>query len=65
MRGIENQVKSGRDHDQTYSVYRRIQVLIRDAQSNARKLMLRQPVQEKIDEARAALDAIEPYYATA
>ena len=64
-RHLAKQVEAGRDHDQTFSIYRRIQVLIRDAQTNARKLMMKQPVQEKIDAANDALGALQPYYASA
>jgi hypothetical protein len=60
---LASELKAGRSHDGTFPVYRRIQSLIRSAQTNARKLFVQAPVQEKIDAARAILDQIEPFYA--
>ena len=60
---LASELTAGRNHDETFSIYRRIQSLVRSAQSNARKLYVKAPVQEKIDAARAILDQLEPFYA--
>jgi hypothetical protein len=59
---LSSELAAGRGHDETLPMFERMQSLIRDAREEARSLMILQPVQQKIDAARAALGVLEPYY---
>lgn len=55
-------LEAGEDLEKTTGVARRIGMLLRDAQTNGRKLMITQPESEAIEVAIAALEKISPYY---
>ena len=59
---ILRKLEAGEDLEKTMGVARRIGMLLRDAQTNGRKLMISQPESEAIEIAIAALDKISPYY---
>jgi hypothetical protein len=59
---LSNELAQGRGHDETLPIYERMGMLIRDAREESRSLMLTQPVQQRIDAARDALRALEPFY---
>jgi hypothetical protein len=53
----------GAGRDETFPVFRRIGQLRLQAAEDARRIMLVQPVLERIDAARSVLEKLEPYYA--
>jgi hypothetical protein len=59
---LASALEAGRGHDETLPIFERMQMLIRDAREESRSLMIAQPVQQRIDAAREALRALEPYY---
>jgi hypothetical protein len=59
---ILRKLEAGEDLEKTMGVARKIGMLLRDAQTNGRKLMISQPESEAIEVAIAALDKISPYY---
>jgi hypothetical protein len=59
---IVRKLEAGEDLEKTTGVARRIGMLLRDAQTYGRKLLITQPESEAIEVAIAALDKISPYY---
>ncbi len=61
-RAFASALEKGQGHDQTVHMYERIQMLRRDAAEIARRLMLTEPVLDKIAAARDVLIRLAPYY---
>jgi hypothetical protein len=59
---LASELAAGRGHDETLPMFERLEMLVRDAREEGRSLMIMKPVQDRIDAARAALNALEPYY---
>jgi hypothetical protein len=69
LRVIESESKhlagalaDGEGREQTRPAYDRLQLLVRDARELARSLFIQQSIQDRIDVARAKLDALAAYY---
>ncbi|MGH0029561.1 MAG: hypothetical protein ACQGVC_07210 [Myxococcota bacterium] len=61
-RHLSRQLGDGKGRDETFPVYRRLRLLIRDAQETARRTEMVEQVTDKIAAARATLEKLEPYY---
>ena len=60
---LASRLTEGAGRDETFPVFRRIGQLRLQAAEDARRIMLVQPVLDRIDVARSVLEKLEPYYA--
>jgi hypothetical protein len=60
---LASRLNEGAGRDETLPVFRRIGQLRLQAAEDARRLMLLQPVLDRIEAARSVLEKLEPYYA--
>ena len=61
-RHLGSAVREGRTHDEVYPIYQRMWSWVRDAQDTARRMMIPQDLQAKIDSAGALLDQLDTYF---
>ncbi|UCE85394.1 MAG: hypothetical protein JSU66_13780 [Deltaproteobacteria bacterium] len=59
---LARELEAGKGRDETTPAFRRIGMLVRDAQRLAPRLFIQEPVQQKIDVARTYWDQLQPYY---
>ena len=59
---LARQLEAGKGRDETLPIFRRLGMLVRNAQAVAPRLFLQQPVMEKIAAARKFWDQLRPYY---
>jgi hypothetical protein len=62
-RHLARRLREGAGRDETLPVFRRIEELRRKAAEDARRIMLVQPILDRIDAARSVLEKLAPYYA--
>ena len=58
------QLKEGKSRDQTFATWRRLGLLRREIEENARKSLIPDPIMEKILKAGELLIRLTPYYAS-
>jgi hypothetical protein len=59
---LARELEAGKGREETLSSFRRIGMLVRDAQRLAPRLFIQEPVQQRIDTARKHWDQLQPYY---
>jgi uncharacterized membrane protein YccC len=62
---LARELEASKGHDETFPVFRRIGMLVRDAQRLTPRLFIQESVQQRIDPARALWDKLQPYYGNA
>lgn len=61
-RELAGRVARGASQEESFPVYRRMWMLIRDARQDARRLMIQQGMQDRIARAREILVELDAYY---
>jgi hypothetical protein len=61
---LANKLKAGEGRDETYAVWRRLDLLRRDFEENARKAVLEDAIMDKVLVAGELLIRLTPYYAS-
>jgi len=59
---LSSQLQAGEDRDATLPTYRRLQMLRRDAEQDARRANIPAPTLDKIASAQTLLDQLAPYF---
>jgi hypothetical protein len=62
---LARQLEAGEGHDQTLGTARRIDMLLRDARTQSRRLDIPEPTRKRIEPALALIEQITPYYRAA
>lgn len=59
---LASQLQAGEDKDATLPTFRRLQMFRRDAEQSARSLDIQKPILERVENARALVDQLAPFY---
>ena len=61
-RRLATRLADGKGHDETFPVWERLMMLVRDAREEGRRLFIAEPVMDKIAGVRDQLRQLAPYY---
>ncbi len=61
-RSLARSLADGQGRDETSATYRRLMALVRNARETGRRLFVKAPATDYIEQANAALDGLAPYY---